>query len=79
MKPRQPAVRKVRKDQYPRSKTQSLLSVRSALILALALLTAIGAAGLLYAAHRPVALIVLGGLGAFAAALKLLNDVIDQR
>ena len=56
---------------------RALLSVRSALVLTVAVLAALGGAGLFYAAHRPVALTVLGAVGIFAAALKLLDSLIE--
>lgn len=55
----------------------ALLPVRSALVLTVAVLIGLGGAGLLYVAHRPVALIVLGGLGFFGGALKLLDSMIE--
>jgi hypothetical protein len=55
----------------------ALLSLRSAFVLTLALLTAMGAGALLLAAHRPIALAVLGAGGAFAAALPLLDRMIE--
>ena len=72
MKSRQPAPRK---DARP----ARLLTIRSALILALAVLSALGCAGLLYLAYRPPALIVLGAVGVFAAAVKLLDSLIELR
>ena len=60
-------------DQSPRG----LLSVRSALVLTLALIAAGGGTVLLYAAHRPTALIVLGAFGVFAAALSLFDRMIE--
>jgi hypothetical protein len=54
-----------------------LLSVRSALVLALAALAGIGGAGLLSAAHRPPSLTALGAIAVFAGALQLLNNVIE--
>jgi hypothetical protein len=56
---------------------RGLLSVRSAFVLTRALLVAIGAGGLLYAAHHSVALAVLGAGGAFAAAVTFFNVVIE--
>lgn len=58
---------------------RALLTVRSALILLMASLSAIGAGWLLYAAHHSFALAVLGGAAAFAAAVPFLNSVIDER
>jgi hypothetical protein len=46
-------------------------------VLTVALLVGFGGAALLYAAHRPVALIALGGLGFFGGALKLLDSMIE--
>jgi hypothetical protein len=56
---------------------RGLLSVRSALVLALALMAAGGGAALLYAAHRPTALIVLGAFGILAASLTLFDHMIE--
>jgi hypothetical protein len=80
MQPRNPGGRKSGppgpgRDRRPRG----LLSVRSALVLGFAVLTALGGAGLLYAAHRPVALVVLGAVGVFAAALKLFDSMIELK
>ena len=78
MQPRNQPARKG--GQQPRRRDpeqRRLLSVRSALVLTLALSTALGGAVLLYEAHRPVPLIVLGAVGIFAAALKLLRSVRD--
>jgi hypothetical protein len=61
----------------PGPSPRALLSVRAAFILTVAVLAALGGAGLLYAAHRPVALIVLGAAGTFAAALKMLDSLIE--
>jgi hypothetical protein len=46
-------------------------------VLGFALLAALGGAGLLYAAHGPLALVVFGAVGIFAAALKLLDSMIE--
>jgi hypothetical protein len=56
---------------------RGLLSVRAALVLILALIAAGGAAVLLYAAHRPAALIILGAFGVFAAAVTLIDRMIE--
>ena len=74
MQSRNPAVRKSRE---PNRRPCGLLSVRAALVLGFAVLAALGGAGLLYVAHRPVALIVLGAVSVFAAAVKLLDGVIE--
>ena len=74
MQPRNPAARK---SGSPSGEPRKLLSVRSALVLTLAVLAALGGAALLYAAHRPVALIVLGAVGILAAALKLFDSMIE--
>ena len=76
MKPRRSATHKTRNDYHGR-KQRRLLSERSALILTMALLPAVGDAGLLHTAHQPVAITVLTSVGVFAAALRLLNDLID--
>src|ERR1022692_1790236 len=82
MKPRQRAERKGerRKDRARarRRKHSRLLSVRSALVLELALSAAIVGAVLLFAAHRSPAQIALGGVGIFAASLKLADSLIDR-
>jgi hypothetical protein len=75
MKPRRTPMRKVRSD-YSEGHKQRLLSERSALILTMALLIAVGAGCLLYAAHQPVVMVVLTTGGVFAGALRLLNDLI---
>jgi hypothetical protein len=76
MQPRNPVVRKGGSgDREPRK----LLSVRSALVLTLAVLAALGGAALLYAAHRPVALVVFGAVGVLAFALKLFDSMIELR
>jgi hypothetical protein len=81
MKPRQPLIikgRPLNHQRYsPNRQARGLLSVRSALVLALALLAAIGGAGLLWAAHRPPALMALGAVAIFAGALKLLDGIIE--
>jgi hypothetical protein len=64
-------------DRKPDQPQCGLLSVRSALVLTLALIAAGGGAVLLYAAHRPAALIVLGAFGIFAAALTLIDRMIE--
>jgi hypothetical protein len=74
MQSRNPAVRKGRE---PNRRPPRLLSIRAALVLGFAVLAALGGAGLLYAAHRPVALVVLGAVGIFAAALKFLDSTIE--
>src|SRR5271165_3957546 len=78
MEPRKPPARKGgQQPRLPDPERHSLLSVRSALVLSLALTVALLGAGLLYEAHRPVPLIVLGAVGIFAAALKLLDSMIE--
>jgi len=47
------------------------------LVLTLALMAAAGGAVLLYAARRPTALVVLGAFGIFAAALTLIDRMIE--
>lgn len=54
-----------------------LLSVRSALILALGLLTGAGTAALLLAGHQHVATAVLSGLGATAAGITFFDRLIE--
>ena len=63
----------------PDERKRALISLRSAFVLTLALLVALAAGGLLYAAHRSIALAVLGAGGAFAAAATLFNWMIELR
>jgi hypothetical protein len=67
--------RATRRDRRP---VRRLLSLRSTVVLQLAALTGIGAAFLLHGAHRSPAEMAIGGLAAFAAALKLINDNVDN-
>jgi hypothetical protein len=61
----------------PDGRKRALLSLRSAFVLTLALLVALAAGGLLYAAHHSIAPAVLGAGGAFAASVTFLNWVIE--
>ena len=80
MQPRNPVVRKNSSpDREPDRPSRALLSVRSALVLTVALLIGFGGAALLYAAHRPVALIALGAVGFCGGALKLLDSMIELK
>jgi hypothetical protein len=63
----------------PDGRKPALLPLRSAFVLTLALLVALAVGGLLYVAHRSVALAVLGAGGAFAAAATLFNWMIELR
>jgi hypothetical protein len=54
-----------------------LLSVRSALVVTLALIAAGGGAVLLYAAHRPTALIALSAFGILGFALTFFDRMIE--
>jgi hypothetical protein len=63
----------------PPERKRPLLSLRSAFVLTLAQLVAIATGVLLYAAHRSMALAVLGAGGAFAAAVTLFNSIIELR
>jgi hypothetical protein len=65
--------RELLRDRY----SHPLLSQRSAFVLTLALLVAIGAGVLLYAAHHSIPLAVLGAGGAFGVALPLFNSMIE--
>ncbi len=71
----------VRKSGSPRREPdpppRKLLSVRSTLILTLAVLAGRGCAVLLYAAHPPAALVALGGVGIFVPALKFFDWLIE--
>jgi hypothetical protein len=74
MQPRNPSVRKGGSlGREPRK----LLSVRSALVLTLAVLAGLGGAALLYAAHRPAALVAFGAIGVLAVALKFFDWLIE--
>jgi hypothetical protein len=66
-----------RPDRRPDRPPRGLLSVRSALVLTLALFTAGGGAVLLAVALTPPALIILGAFGIFASALKLFDSMIE--
>lgn len=70
----QPGQRRTCRDQ---DEHRALVSLRSAFILTVALLVALAAGGLLYAAHRSIALAVLGAGGAFAAAVTFFNVLIE--
>jgi hypothetical protein len=59
-------------------RSHRLISVRSALVVELAVLAAVGGAGLLQAMHRSPAQLAIGGLGILAAALKLFDSLIDK-
>jgi hypothetical protein len=75
MEPRNPSLRK--SNEEPLLRDQRKLSVRTALMLTLALLIALGDAALLRAAHQAIPLIVISAVVAFVAALKLLDGVIE--
>ena len=77
MKPRRPAPRKVVRRKHQPLPPQLLFTVRSSVVVELALLTAIGGTGLLLAAHRTIAQAALGGFGILGVALKLFNDLIE--
>jgi hypothetical protein len=79
MKPRRPAPHKVVRRKHQPLPPQRLFTVRSAVVVELALLTAIGGTGLLLAEHRSIAQAVLGGFGILGIALKLFNDLIELR
>jgi len=57
--------------------SRHLLSVRSALVLLPAVLTALGGAGLLAVAHRPIALVVFTAVGIFGLAVAFFNNLIE--
>jgi hypothetical protein len=63
----------------PGGRKPALLSLRSAYVLTMALLVALAAGGLLYAAHHSMPLAVFGGGGAFGVALPLFNSMIELR
>ena len=56
---------------------QPKLSVRTTVVLLLALYAALAAAGLLYEAHQVIPLIVLGSLGAFVTAYGFVDGKIE--
>lgn len=53
-----------------------LFSIRSVVIMQLAVLTAVGAAALLMAGHRPIAQAALGALGVLGIAVRFFNEMI---
>jgi hypothetical protein len=61
----------------PDQPQRGLLSVRSALVLTLALIAAACGALLLAAAVTPSALIALGAFGIFASAVTLIDRIIE--
>ena len=67
----------LRRDRRVICSPRALLSVRTALVLTVAVLAGLGGAVLLYAAHRPVALVVFGAVGVLGGALKLLDGLIE--
>jgi hypothetical protein len=75
MKPRRPATRKTRDDYH--HKRDQLISERSALIVTMALLVAVGGAGLLHAAHQPAAMVAFTAVAIFAGSLRLFSDLVD--
>ena len=75
MQSRNQPVRKTKDKHGPELK--ALLSLRAAFILTVAVLAGLGAAGLLYVAHRPAAQVTLGAVGVFCGALKLLDSMIE--
>ena len=64
-------------DPEPNRSSRKLLSVRSALVLILSLVSALIGAGLLYLAHQPVALIVFLAVGVFVGAVKFWDWAIE--
>ena len=58
---------------------QPKLSVRTTLVLLLALYAALAAAALLYAAHQVIPLIVMGSVGVFTTAYDFLNGKKGHR
>lgn len=84
--PHEPPLRKLRRYMVTRGRgsrkgnkaeqndcnTRGLLSTRSALIILFAALTGLASGGLLYLAHRAVALTVFGGCAAFGIAAPVL-------
>ena len=80
MEPRNPAdCKSGSSNGEPDRPSHALLSVRSALVLTMAVLVGLFGAALLYGAHRPSALIAVSGLGSFGGALKLLDSMIKLR
>jgi hypothetical protein len=66
-----------RKSDHSQPTEGKLLSVRSAFVIALGLLVGMGAAALLRLGHQPVALAVLGALGAAAAGITFFDKLIE--
>jgi hypothetical protein len=54
-----------------------LFTLRTVVVVELAALIALGGAGLLFAAHRAVPLIIFAAVGIFGAGLKVINDLIE--
>jgi hypothetical protein len=77
MESRKPPARKSSSPDEEPDRPRGLLSVRAALVFTLAVLAGFGGAGLLYAAHSPPALTVLGAVGIGVSALKLFNSMIE--
>ena len=81
MEPRNHPARKDHGRKRPRSRgnqpQQLKLSVRTTVVLLLALYAALAAAGLLYEAHQVTPLIVMGSIGAFVTAYDFLDSKIE--
>jgi hypothetical protein len=75
MESRNPSASK--SDEEPPGGDQRKLSVRLALILALALIAGVGDVVLLQLAHQAVPLIVISAVVAFVAAYKFLDGLIE--
>jgi hypothetical protein len=75
MKPRRPGTHKTRDDYH--DNRARLLSERSALIVTMALLVAVGGAGLLHAAHQPAAMVAFTAVAIFAGSVRLFSDLVD--
>jgi hypothetical protein len=79
MYPGQPSKRKRnRAERQNRNNPQKrLLSLRSVVVFQIASLAGIGSGYLLYLAHRPMSLVVMGAIGIFAVAVRFVDDLID--
>ena len=73
----QPRNRDVRKGGNDDRESRKLLPARTALVLTLAVLAGLGGAILLYAAHRPAALVAFTAAGVFGVALKFFDWLIE--
>jgi hypothetical protein len=57
--------------------TRSLTTVRGALVFGYSVITGLGSGWITLAMHRSIGAAAVSGVAAFAAALKLINDLIE--